>query len=79
MMSQKYTQDEVEGPEIRGLTWVVPLQWIDTLYSCCNAIARVNDAAYGAPAGSGFVVSGRIFASRWGDGPLFLTNAMSSA
>jgi hypothetical protein len=60
---------------VYGAEGVVPLQWIDTLYSCCNAIARVNDAAYGAPVGSGFVVSGRIFASRWGDGPLFLTNA----
>ncbi len=60
---------------VYGAEGVVPLQWIDTMYSCCNAIARVNDAAYGAPAGSGFVVSGKIFAARWGDGLLFLTNA----
>jgi hypothetical protein len=56
--------EAVYGPE-----GVVYLQWIDTLYRCCNAIARVGNAATGEPAGTGFLVSGTDLRSRWGDGP----------
>jgi hypothetical protein len=56
--------EAVYGPE-----GVVYLQWIDSLYRCCNAIARVGNAATGDPAGTGFLVSGTDLRSRWGDGP----------
>jgi hypothetical protein len=36
---------------------------------------RVGNAATGDPAGTGFLVSGTDLRSRWGDGPLFLTNS----
>lgn len=51
------------------------LQWIDTLYACCGAIARVNDAATGAPKGTGFLVPGASLNPAWGAAPVFLTNS----
>jgi hypothetical protein len=53
----------------------VYLQWIDTLYHCCNAVARVSDSASGAPNGTGFLVNGSHLNPSWGDAPVFLTNA----
>jgi hypothetical protein len=49
--------EAVYGPE-----GVVYLQWIDTLYRCCNAIARVGNAATGEPAGQVFLCRERTSA-----------------
>ena len=54
---------------------VVYLQWIDTLYARCNAIARINDAATGAPKGTGFLVPGSTLRPNWGDTPVLVTNS----
>jgi hypothetical protein len=62
--------EAVWGPEA-----YVYLQWIDTLYGCCNAIGRISDAATGAPKGTGFLVPGASLNAAWGDGPVFLTNS----
>lgn len=51
------------------------LQWIDTLYRNCNAIARISDAATGGPKGTGFLIKGNSLNPAWGDIPVFLTNA----
>lgn len=51
------------------------LQWLDTLYDNCGAIARVNDAATGAPKGTGFLVSGASLNPAWGPAPVFITNS----
>src|SRR5262245_16724057 len=65
-----------EGFEaVYGTEGAVKLQWIDTLYRCCTAIGRISDAATGDPAGTGFLMSGADLCSRWGNDPLFLTNA----
>ena len=62
--------EAVWGPE-----GYIYLQWIDTLYGCCNAIARVGDAATGAPKGTGFLIPGSSFNPAWGDAPVFVTNS----
>ncbi len=62
--------EAVWGPE-----GVVYLQWIDTLYGCCSAIARVSDSATGTPKGTGFIVPGSSLNPAWGAAPVFLTNS----
>ena len=65
-----------EGFEaVYGTEGAVKLQWIDTLYRCCTAIGRINDAATGDPVGTGFLMSGSDLCSNWGNGPFFLTNS----
>jgi hypothetical protein len=65
-----------EGFEaVFGSEATVKLQWIDTLYRCCRAIGRINDAATGDPAGTGFLMSGADLCPGWGDGAFFLTNS----
>lgn len=65
-----------EGFEaVYGTEAAVKLQWIDTLYRCCTAIGRINDAATGDPAGTGFLMSGADLCLSWGNGPFFLTNS----
>lgn len=54
---------------------VVYLQWLDTLYARCNAIARINDAATGEPKGTGFLVPGSRFLPKWGEAPVLVTNS----
>lgn len=62
--------EAVWGPEA-----YVYMQWIDTLYGCCNAIARVSDTATGKPWGTGFLVPGTSLNPAWGAAPVFVTNA----
>jgi hypothetical protein len=65
-----------EGFEaVFGNEATVRLQWIETLYRCCKAIGRINNAATGDPVGTGFLMSGEDFCRGWGNGPLFLTNS----
>ena len=65
-----------EGFEaVYGSEAAVKLQWIDTLYRCCTAIGRINDASTGDPNGTGFLMSGADLCLSWGDGPFFLTNS----
>jgi hypothetical protein len=58
-----------------GAEGLVYLQWLDSLYDRCRAIARISDPASGAPKGTGFLVTGASLNPRWGDAPVFLTNA----
>ncbi len=58
-----------------GNEGVIYLQWLDTMYSRCNAIARVFDTNTGAPQGTGFLVKGSLLKPAWGDSPVFVTNA----
>lgn len=58
-----------------GEEGLVHMRWLDTLYSCCNAIARVIDARTGGAKGTGFLLSGASLCPAWGDAPVFLTNA----
>jgi hypothetical protein len=60
---------------VYGSEAAVKLQWIDTLYRSCTAIGRINDAATGDPAGTGFLMSGADLCLSWGSGPFFLTNS----
>jgi hypothetical protein len=60
---------------VYGTEATVRLQWIDTLYRCCTAIGRINNAATGDPVGTGFLMSGEDFRRGWGNGPFFLTNS----
>jgi hypothetical protein len=53
----------------------VYMQWIDTLYSCCNAIARIIDTGAGAAKGTGFLVQGAKLRAEWGDAPVLMTNS----
>lgn len=53
----------------------VYLQWLDTLYARCNAIARISNTATGAPKGTGFLVPGSMLRAKWGDAPVLLTNS----
>jgi hypothetical protein len=53
----------------------VYMQWLDTLYSCCNAIARIIDTGTGAAKGTGFLVPGAKLRAEWGDAPVLLTNS----
>ena len=62
--------EAVWGPEA-----FVYINWIDTLYGCCNAIGRIGDAATGKPYGTGFLVRGSSLKEEWGDAPVLLTNA----
>lgn len=54
---------------------VVYLQWLDTLYARCNAIARIHDAATGDPKGTGFVMPGSVLRSSWGEALVLVTNS----
>ena len=58
-----------------GAEGLVYLQWLDSLYDRCRAIARISDSTSGAPKGTGFLVPGASLNPRWGDAPVFLTNA----
>lgn len=53
----------------------VYLQWLDTLYARCNAIARISDTATGAPKGTGFLLPGSMLRAEWGEAPVLLTNS----
>jgi hypothetical protein len=53
----------------------VYMQWLDTLYSCCNAIVRIVDTGTGAARGTGFLVQGFKLRAEWGDAPVLLTNS----
>ncbi len=58
-----------------GAEGIVYLQWLDALYTCSSAIARVSDCATGAPKGTGFLVPGTSLRPEWGAAPVFLTNS----
>jgi hypothetical protein len=62
--------EAVWGPE-----GYIYFEWIDTLYGYCKAVARVSDAATGAPKGTGFLVPGDSLNTAWGHAPVFLTNS----
>jgi len=67
---------KTEGFEaVWGDEAVVYLDWLDSLYARCNAIARISDTATGAPKGTGFVAQGSLFRPEWGEAPVFLTNS----
>ena len=51
------------------------LGWMDTMYQRCASVARVADPATGERHGTGFLVSGDSINPRWGEGPVFVTNA----
>jgi len=53
----------------------VYIEWMDTMYRCCNAVGRVFNGATGERSGTGFLVQGSMFNPNWGDGPVFVTNA----
>jgi Trypsin-like peptidase domain/MAP3K TRAFs-binding domain len=58
-----------------GAEGLVYLRWLDTLYNCCNAIARVIDARTGGAKGTGFLLPGTSLWPAWGDDPVLLTNS----
>jgi hypothetical protein len=58
-----------------GQEGVIYMQWLDTMYSRCNAIARISDNSTGAPKGTGFLVTGSKLKPAWGDAPVFVTNS----
>jgi hypothetical protein len=53
----------------------VMVEWMDTMYRCCAAVARMADAATGKRYGTGFLVRGDILNPDWGEGFVLLTNA----
>jgi hypothetical protein len=58
-----------------GSEGLVYLQWLDTLYLRCNAIARISDSSTGAPQGTGFLMPGDKVCKAWGAAPVFVTNS----
>jgi hypothetical protein len=72
----KVTSTTATGFEaVWGSEAYVRLDWIDTLYGCCNAVTRIIDAATGAPKGTGFLVPGSSLNPIWGPAPVLLTNS----
>lgn len=51
------------------------LEWMDTMYKRCAAIARVFDPDTGIRWGTGFLVRGDKLNQSWGEEPVFVTNA----
>ena len=67
---------EAEGFEaVYGPEGAVHLEWMETMFARCRAIARVFDPATGKRWGSGFLVRGSDLRQGWGDSPVFVTNS----
>ncbi|SCY62082.1 Trypsin-like peptidase domain-containing protein [Nitrosospira sp. Nl5] len=67
---------KTEGFEaVWGDESVVYLQWLDSLYERCNAIARISNGVTGAPKGTGFLVAGGLLNPAWAGKIVLLTNS----
>lgn len=53
----------------------VQVEWLDTMYQRCMAVARVYDTNTGQAQGTGFVIPGGSLNTAWGDRPVFVTNS----
>lgn len=60
---------------IFGAEAYVYLEWVDTMYQRCFAVARVFDPNTGQRMGTGFLVKAESLRPEWGDKPVFVTNA----
>ncbi|SEN38962.1 Trypsin-like peptidase domain-containing protein [Nitrosospira multiformis] len=54
---------------------IVYLQWLDSLYERCNAIARISNGTTGRPEGTGFLVAGGLLNPVWAGRIVLLTNS----
>jgi hypothetical protein len=72
---EKDRQAQLELQRTMGGRVTTKLQWIDRLYRCCTAIARIAEIKTGDPAGTGFLMSGADLCPDWANEPVFLTNS----
>ena len=60
---------------VYGSEGVVNLEWLETMFARCQAIARVFDPVTGTRWGTGFLVRGSDLYSGWSEKPVFVTNS----
>ncbi|MCK4513578.1 DUF4071 domain-containing protein, partial [bacterium] len=53
----------------------IHLRWMDSMYKCCAAVARVLNPVTGEIWGTGFLLKGSDLCEEWGDECVFVTNA----
>jgi len=60
---------------IYGDEGYIHLRWMDSMYKCCTAVARVMNSVTGEIWGTGFLLKGSDLCEEWGDECVFVTNA----
>jgi tetratricopeptide (TPR) repeat protein len=68
--------DDTSGFEaVYGNEAGVHVQWLDSLYACFSAVARLAHRRTGERGGTAFLLPGNVLKAEWGDAPVLLTNS----
>jgi hypothetical protein len=67
--------DQAGFQAVYGSDSYVYVEWMDTLYRSCRAVARVFNPRTGKKLGTGFVLQGDAVNPAWGAAPVLVTNA----
>ena len=60
---------------VYGNQAAVPIAWLENMFERCRAVGRVLRTGSGEAIGTGFLIKGAELCAKWGDAPVFVTNA----
>jgi len=67
--------DKAGFQSVYGSEAYIQVEWMDSLYQCCRAVARILHARTGKRLGTGYLVKGTDINPAWSAQPVLVTNA----